>query len=49
LLGAAFSQDGRRNAIRRGLPLLWLVRAGITISNLPVVVSTGVLLYADFI
>ena len=44
LLGAAFSNAGEREAVRRGLPHLWLARAGVTISILPTATFTIVLL-----
>ncbi len=47
VLGAAFSFAGERGAVRRGLPHLWLARAGATISILPIVIFTTVLLVAN--
>ena len=47
VLGAAFSYAGARGAVRRGLPRLWLARAGITISVLPIAIFTTVLLVAN--
>ena len=47
LLGAAFSYAGERKAVRYDLPHLWLARAGIAISTLPVLIFTGIVLYAN--
>ncbi len=47
LLGAAFSYAGERKAVRYDLPYLWLARAGIAISTLPVLIFTGIVLYAN--
>lgn len=47
VLGAAFSFAGERGAARRGLPYLWLARAGITISILPIAIFTTILLVAN--
>ena len=47
LLGAAFSYAGERGAVRHGLPHLWLARASIAISVLPVVIFTGIVLNAN--
>lgn len=37
---------GERNAVRHNSPHLWLARVGIAISILPVVIFTGIVLYA---
>lgn len=47
LLGAAFSNTGQRRAARYNLPHLRLGWASITISTLPVVVFTVILIYAN--
>ena len=47
VLGTAFSYTGARGAVHRGLPRLWLARAGITISVLPIAIFTTVLLVAN--
>ena len=47
VLGAAFSHAGKRGAASRGLPQLWLARAGITISILPIATFTTILLVAN--
>ncbi len=47
LLGAAFSYAGERKAVRHGVPCLWLARAGITISILPIAFFIGILLHAN--
>ena len=46
LLGAVLSSIGERMAARQDLPHLWLARAGIAISILPIVFFTGIILYA---
>ena len=46
-LGAAFSFAGERGAVRRGLPRLWLARAGVIISILPIAIFTTILLVAN--
>ena len=43
LMGTSFSYVGERKAASHSLPHLWLARAGITLSILPVVVSVGIL------
>lgn len=45
VLGAAFFYAGERGVMGRGLPHLWIVRAGSAISILPVVIFTGILLH----
>ncbi|MCQ3812372.1 MAG: hypothetical protein KTV68_17675 [Acidimicrobiia bacterium] len=44
VLGAVLSSNGERRAVRHGLPHLWLARAGIAISILPIVGFTAFLL-----
>ena len=48
MLGAAFSFQGERGAVRRGLPRLWLARAGIAISILPIAAFTTILLVGNY-
>ena len=47
VMGAAFSFAGKRRAARRGLPQLWLARAGFTISALSIITFTTILLVAN--
>lgn len=47
VLGAAFSYAVKRGAVLHGMPHLWLARAGITISILPIATFTTILLVAN--
>lgn len=47
VLGAAFSYAAKRGAVIRGMPHLWLARAGIAISILPIATFTTILLVAN--
>lgn len=47
--GAAFSCTGERRSVRRGLPRLWLARAGISISILSIAIFATILLVANHV